>query len=164
VSKDTLLGFTGLDRNRVILPLFGQASFDYVINTDGGARNNPGPGGIGFVIRDFKSGKIIQQFKKYIGRTTNNCAEYIAVLEGLLFARGMGVKRVKIRSDSELLVKQMQGLYRVKDEKLKKYYQEIKRISGDFEIIHYEHVRRTANKEADKLVNEAIDEYFRDKK
>lgn len=134
--------------------------FDLIINTDGGSRNNPGHSGIGAVLKDPSSGKTIHKLKKYIGITTNNCAEYIAVLESIRASRGLNAKKIKILSDSELLVKQMHGEYKIKDEKLKKLHFEIRNISKDFEMVVYEHISRKLNKEADFLVNQAIDEYL----
>jgi ribonuclease HI len=140
------------------LPLFKTLPFDFVVNTDGGARNNPGPAGIGAVFKNPSTGKIAYKIKKFIGNTTNNCAEYVAVLESLKLAKQLKAKRIKIRSDSELLVRQMQGRYQVKDEKLKMLHTRVKNISKEFELISYEHVRREENKEADSLVNQAINE------
>ena len=140
--------------------LFKNPTFDLEIYTDGGARHNPGPAGIGAVFKDPASGKIIFKLKQFIGTTTNNCAEYKAVIASLVVVKKFKAKKIKILSDSELLVKQMQGLYKVKDEKLKKLHLELKNISRDFEIIFFEHINRENNNEADLLVNEASEEFF----
>ena len=145
------------------LHLFGNPEFDLIIYTDGGARNNPGHAGIGAILQDPATGKTLIKIKKYIGKTTNNCAEYIAVLESLKEAIKLNVKNVNILSDSELLVKQMQGIYKIKDEKLKKLNSEIKTLSEYFETTAYKHIRRKENSEADNLVNQAINEFLKEK-
>ena len=131
-----------------------------IINTDGGARGNPGPAGAGVVIK--KSGKIIAEVKKYLGdNKTNNWAEYEALIIGLTEAKkhGLSGKSLEVRMDSELIVKQMQGLYKVKDVNLKLQNKKVRElIAADFPDTIFVHVRREENAEADKLVNEALDE------
>ena len=131
-----------------------------IINTDGGARGNPGPAGAGVVIK--KSGKIIAEVKKYLGdNKTNNWAEYEALIIGLTEAKkhGLSGRPLEIRMDSELIVKQMQGLYKVKDANLKLQNKKVRElVAADFPDTIFVHVRREENTEADKLVNEALDE------
>lgn len=130
---------------------------EVIIYTDGGSRNNPGDAGIGVVVMD-NEGTIIKEISEYIGIETNNVAEYKGLIRGLEEAINIGSKNVKAYLDSELVVKQIKGEYKVKNENLKTLYNEssklIKKLN-EFEIIH---VRREFNKRADYLVNKAIDE------
>lgn len=127
------------------------------INTDGGARGNPGPAGIGVVLRD-ENEKIIAGFKQYIGEATNNVAEYKALILALEEARKTGVEFLEVRMDSELVVKQMQGKYKIKEPGLQVLAGEVFKLIKYFKSVRFTHVRRELNKEADKLVNQAIDE------
>lgn len=127
-----------------------------IIYTDGGARGNPGPAGIGVVFRD-EANKIIAGHKKYIGKQTNNFAEYQALILALQEAQKIGAKELLINMDSELVVRQMQGRYKIKEPSLKLLAQEVLKLSNYFSNIKYCHVPREQNKEADLLVNEAID-------
>ena len=126
------------------------------INTDGGARGNPGPAGIGVVVRD-ENNKVISGYKQYIGETTNNVAEYKALILGLQETHKMGATDVLVNMDSELVVKQMKGLYKIKEPGLQLLAGEVFKLIKNFHSINFNHVRREFNKEADKLVNEAID-------
>ncbi len=127
------------------------------INTDGGARGNPGPAGIGVVVRD-GAGTLVAEFKQYIGETTNNVAEYQALILALEEARKTGAETVNIRMDSELVVRQMQGKYKIKEPSLQALAGEVFKLTKYFKSVNFTHVRRELNKEADKLVNAAIDE------
>jgi ribonuclease HI len=127
------------------------------INTDGGARGNPGPAGIGVVIKN-DHGLIVGRFKDYIGEATNNVAEYKALIRGLVEANQMEATHLQINMDSELVVKQMQGKYKIKEPTLQILAKEVVALIGSFEAVTFTHVRRELNKEADRLVNEAIDE------
>src|SRR3990167_8843395 len=132
----------------------------YTIHTDGGARGNPGPAGAGVVI---ESEGIKIELKKYLGIKTNNQAEYealILALEHILveFAHNSKIVSVFCFLDSELVVKQLQGQYKIKHERLKPLSERVKSLSHQFQEIHFNHIPRTENQEADKLVNEAIDE------
>jgi|SRR3989344_2674586 len=129
----------------------------FVINTDGGARGNPGPAGVGVVIVD-TSGVIVGQYKKYIGTATNNSAEYQALILGLKEARRMGAESLEVRMDSELIVRQMQGRYKIKEPALKILAGEALGLIQQFKSVNFKHVPREENKAADKLVNQAIDE------
>ena len=129
-----------------------------VIYTDGGARGNPGPAGIGVVIEE--NGVMIAEFGKYIGdKITNNWAEYEALVLALMEAEKLGLtkKTIEIRMDSELIVRQMQGVYKVKDKDLKVQYARVRELLSDFTAVEFVHIPREKNKEADRLVNEAID-------
>lgn len=125
--------------------------------TDGGARGNPGPAGIGFVLEIEGEKKI--SVGKYIGETTNNQAEYQALLAGLTRARKEGVKEIECFLDSELVVKQLKGQYKVKNVDLKPRVAQVKELMQSFDRVSFTHVRREKNALADALVNEAIDNY-----
>jgi len=127
-----------------------------VINTDGGARGNPGPAGAGVVIRD-EQNKTVGQHKKYLGEQTNNVAEYQALILALVESAKLGAESLKINMDSELIVRQMQGRYKIKEPTLKVLAQEVFKLMQKFKNVEFNHVFRESNKEADKLVNEAID-------
>lgn len=126
-----------------------------ILHTDGGARGNPGPAGIGIVLAIEGQKKI--GFGKYVGDTTNNQAEYEALLEGMKMAIGKGVTDLDCFLDSELVVKQLAGIYRVKNVGLRIIYDKICELKNDFDRITFRHVRREKNQEADKMVNLAID-------
>lgn len=124
---------------------------------DGGARGNPGPAGSGAVLYD-EAGKEIAGVKKFLGKTTNNVAEYTAVIIGLEKAKSMGAKTIHVRLDSELVVKQMKGIYKVRQPHLQTLYARIHELCTDFTSIDFQHVRREMNVRADELANEAMDE------
>jgi len=126
-------------------------------NIDGGSRGNPGPASYGVVIRDPR-GEIVARLKKYIGRTTNNVAEYYGLIAALDYAQSNSIKALRIESDSELLVKQMRGQYKVKSEDLKPLFERAKKMSATISSFRIDHVYREQNKEADALANEAMDE------
>ena len=129
----------------------------HTANIDGGSRGNPGPASYGVVIRDAK-GEIIAKLKKYIGRATNNVAEYYGLIAALDYAQAHAIRALNIQSDSELLVKQMRGQYKVKSEDLRPLFERAKKMSATFEAFRIEHVYREQNKDADLLANEAMDE------
>jgi len=129
-----------------------------IIQTDGGARGNPGPAGIGVVILD-ETGKILEEHARYLGKTTNNQAEYQAAILGLQRAVALGADSVEVVADSELLVKQARGEYKVKNPDLARRFLELKnleRLIGG--RVSYRHVLRERNKHADQLSNLAMDE------
>ena len=123
--------------------------------TDGGSRGNPGPSGIGVIVLDAKRKKI-KEASKYIGETTNNVAEYSALVCGLEEARALGADEIVVYMDSELLAKQLNGEYRVKDENIKVLFEKALGILKNFESFEIKHIAREKNKEADKLANKAI--------
>jgi len=126
-------------------------------NIDGGSRGNPGPASYGVVIRDPR-GEIVARLKKYIGRTTNNVAEYYGLIAALDYAQSHSIGALRVESDSELLVKQMRGQYKVKSADLKPLYERAKKMSQAFASFRIDHVYREQNREADLLANEALDE------
>jgi ribonuclease HI len=125
------------------------------VYTDGGARGNPGPAGIGVVITD--DGRTIEEFGAYIGEATNNQAEYAALLAGLDRARKHTEADLVCILDSELVVKQLKGEYKVKSEELKKLAHQVRGLEGHFKSVSYRHTRREGNTRADELVNQALD-------
>jgi ribonuclease HI len=143
--------------------LFGEAEPErkaiaaYQANVDGGSRGNPGPAAYGVVVRDPR-GEIVARLKKYIGNNTNNVAEYFGLIAALDYAQNHGIRALRVESDSELMVKQMRGQYKVKSAELKPLFERAKKMSQTFESFRISHVYREQNKEADALVNQALDE------
>ena len=123
---------------------------------DGGSRGNPGPAGYGARI-ERADGRVVE-IKEAVGIATNNVAEYRGLLAALTWAAQHGVEVLHIRSDSQLLVKQMRGEYRVKNTGLQPLYAEARHLARQIRRITFEHVRRELNKDADRLANEAMDE------
>ena len=129
------------------------------ISCDGGARGNPGPGGIGVVIRRKGNSKIVERIGKFVGlKVTNNQTEYLGVIESLRAAEKYEPRSLEIFLDSELVVRQLNGQYKVKNAGLKMYWQEIQELIERFEEVKFSYVPREKNKEADKLVNQVLDE------
>jgi ribonuclease HI len=133
-----------------------KSSGDWLVMVDGAARGNPGPAGCGAFIRDAE-GIVRKRLYRSLGITTNNVAEYEGLLMGLRAALEMGSKRVHVESDSELMVKQLNGLYRVRDEKLRRLYQEALDLLQRFESYCIRHVRREHNRVADRLANQGVE-------
>jgi ribonuclease HI len=129
----------------------------YQANIDGGSRGNPGPAAYGVVIRD-GSGAIVARLKKYIGQNTNNVAEYFALIAALDYAQTQGARALRVESDSELMVKQMRGQYKVKSADLRPLFERAKKMAQTLESFRIDHVYREQNREADALVNQALDE------
>jgi len=127
-----------------------------IINTDGGARGNPGPGACGAVVKD-QTGNIIRREGKLLGVCTNNEAEYHGLILGLETALELGADSVEINMDSELVVKQLRGEYRVKEPRLGQLYTKAKALEQKFGEVRYFAVRRESNKEADAIVNQVLD-------
>ena len=129
-----------------------------VVFADGGSRGNPGPSGCGAVVKSGSSdGEVLASLSKFVGIATNNVAEYTGLLIGLEKALNMGFSEVEVRMDSELIVKQIKGQYRCKNEGLIPLFNEVKRLQRQFKKFNIEHVRREYNKEADLLANQAMD-------
>ena len=126
------------------------------LSTDGGARGNPGPAAYGYVL-ETDDGTVLAAHGEAIGRATNNVAEYRGLVAGLEKAAELGVDELEVVSDSELLVKQMAGEYRVKNETLKALWEEASDLEQRFRKVRYTAVRRAHNELADRLVNEALD-------
>lgn len=131
-----------------------------LLNTDGGSRGNPGDSGIGFTISvdDGRGLEVICDGGWYIGKATNNQAEYQALIWGLQNARELGVLHLSVQADSELVVKQLLGTYRVKNEGIKPLFSQVKTLLEGFERYDIEHVMREYNSFADDLANQAMDE------
>lgn len=130
---------------------------NYKLFSDGACRGNPGVGGAGAVIIDARE-NVIWEGKEYLGYCTNNIAEYRALILGLKGALSHGCKNLEVYLDSELLAKQINGSYRVKNEKLKALMKEVHSLLTSFEYVEIKHVLRSHNSHADKLANMAIDE------
>lgn len=128
-----------------------------ILYTDGAARGNPGPASAGAFICT-PEGATVAEISEYLGETTNNVAEYEALLAGLRRLIELGAEEVEIRADSELMVRQMEGRYRVKHPNLKPLYQEALALLKKIPRYSIKHVRREQNKEADRLANRALDE------
>ena len=127
-----------------------------IANIDGGSRGNPGPAGYG--VRIEQSDGTILELKEFLGSCTNNIAEYSGLIAALRWAAEHAVSELRVRSDSELLVKQMRGEYRVKNPGLLPLYEDARALIRKIGGVTFEHVRREFNKDADRLANEAMDE------
>ena len=127
-----------------------------IVNVDGGARGNPGPAAIGVVVRG-PDGQILRTVSERIGDATNNVAEYRALIAGIESARDLGADSLELFGDSELVVKQVRGEYKVKNAGIKPLHAEVITALGGFEAWSIDHVRREQNAEADTLVNDALD-------
>jgi ribonuclease HI len=127
-----------------------------ILRTDGGARGNPGPAGAGFVL-ETPEGERLTGGGRYLGEVTNNVAEYEALLWGLEVAIGLGVRELTVFADSELLVRQINGVYRVKHPNMKPLYARAVRLMADLDKVDVRHVRRAENALADAYANEAMD-------
>jgi ribonuclease HI len=128
---------------------------ELTIFTDGGSRGNPGPAAYAYVIQ--RAGESDIEEKAFLGRTTNNIAEYTGLVKALEHARHLGATRITVYSDSELMVKQMNGEYRVKNEGLLPLYQQAAQLRKAFAYVAIRHIRRERNTQADRLCNEAMD-------
>jgi ribonuclease HI len=126
------------------------------VNVDGGARGNPGPAAIGVVVRN-DDGAVVEQVGETIGETTNNVAEYRALLRGLELASAHGATEVELIGDSELVVRQIEGRYKVKNAGMKELHAQAKAALADFDSWSIRHVKRAQNADADELVNGALD-------
>jgi ribonuclease HI len=127
-----------------------------VAHIDGGARGNPGPAGYGVHVEDARGSRIAELYG-YLGVATNNTAEYAGLLAALEYARDTQVSSLRVLSDSELLVRQLEGRYRVKDPKMQVLHAAARRLIAGLEEFRVEHVRREENREADRLANLAMD-------
>src|SRR3989338_3609574 len=125
------------------------------INTDGGSRGNPGPAATGVVIKN-EAGHILAAYGEYLGVQTNNFAEYSALLSALRRANELGATEVDCVLDSELIVKQMRGLYKVKEATLQKLFVQVYNLATQFKRVTYRHTLRVGNKEADAEVNKIL--------
>ena len=128
----------------------------FVIYTDGASRGNPGPASLGVVILDEK-GNIVKEISETLGDQTNNFAEYTAVIRGLEEAISLGAKKLTVRSDSQLLVRQLCGQYKVKSSVIMPLFRKCKELIAKIEEFNCEHIPREENEEADRLANLALD-------
>ena len=126
-----------------------------IIYADGGARGNPGPAGAGVIIRN-DDGFVVGRISEYIGKKTNNQAEYQSVIMGLQEAANYGAHEVHVHMDSELVVKQMNGDYKVKNDNIKPLYRIARELADGFKEVRFIYIPREKNIDADKLVNQAI--------
>lgn len=129
----------------------------YTAHCDGGSRGNPGPAGFGAVVMD-PAGKVVARLSRYLGVQTNNFAEYSGLLAVLEWAAENRARRLRVVSDSELMVKQMKGIYKVKHPGLIPLWQQAKRLAARLDAFEMRHTLREGNKEADRLANEAMDQ------
>lgn len=132
-----------------------------IVYTDGASRDNPGEAGIGVAIFD-EQGKVLKEISRYIGKATNNVAEYKAVLAGLKASLDLGIDYLCLKSDSQLLIRQLTGMYSVKNEGLVPLYSEAMKLLQGFKEYDLEHIPRKENKLADKLANEGIENGIRE--
>jgi ribonuclease HI len=130
-----------------------------IVACDGAARGNPGPAGIGVQVTT-DDGEVVGEIARGIGEATNNVAEYTAVIEGLTLARELGARSVTLRSDSQLLIKQLSALYRVKAQHLRPLFERARSLAASFERVAFEHVPRERNAEADRLANDGVDAWL----
>ncbi|MGZ8629837.1 MAG: ribonuclease HI family protein [Actinomycetota bacterium] len=130
-----------------------------IVACDGASRGNPGPAGAGAQIID-GDGLVLAEVAEGLGEATNNVAEYTAVIRGLERARDLGATDVLLRSDSQLLVNQLTGRYRVKSPHLQPLHRRVRELAAGFDAIEFEHVRRERNTEADRLANEGVDTWL----
>ena len=131
-----------------------------IVSCDGASRGNPGPAGIGVLITN-EGGSVLAEIAEGLGETTNNVAEYTAAREGLRRAGELGARRVHLRSDSQLLIEQLSGRYKVKSAHLRPLYMEVVQELARFERVKLEHIPRERNREADRLANEGVDDWLR---
>jgi ribonuclease HI len=129
---------------------------------DGAARGNPGPSGYGVQITD-ADGEVVAEIAGSLGETTNNVAEYTAAIEGLRRAADLGATEVLLRSDSQLLINQITGRYKVRTEHLRPLHAQVLEQARRFLRVRFEHVRREGNTEADRLANEGVDAWLADR-
>ena len=128
----------------------------FTAHCDGGSRGNPGPSGFGAVVES-PEGQVVARLSEFLGIQTNNYAEYSGLLAVLKWALENGAKRLRVVSDSELMVKQMQGKYKVASPVLRPLYEEARKLSRELEAFEMRHTLRGGNKDADRLANEAMD-------
>lgn len=129
----------------------------FTAHCDGGSRGNPGPSGYGAVIED-SHGQVVARLSEFLGHQTNNYAEYKGLLAVLAWALANGARRLRVYSDSELMVRQMKGIYKVKNPGLRLLWEEARRLSRQLDAFEIRHTLRGGNKEADKLANAAMDQ------
>ncbi len=127
-----------------------------IIYTDGAARGNPGPAAIGVILKD-TAGKAVAEISRCLGSTTNNQAEYQAIIAGLEKAVSLGAKNVIVKSDSELVVNQINGQFKIKNTALRPLYQQVVQLTGKLVSFSISYIPREQNRQADDLANKALD-------
>ena len=154
-------------KNSVKTPLLQkppQKTLEYTLYFDGASRSNPGPASYGGVIYAKESGSNVKQevgvYYKYIGKETNNEAEYMGALKGIRKAISLNIRDLKVFGDSNLIIQQIKGAWKVKSANLKPIYNEIKGLLHHFDTIEFSHVYRKNNKRADELANIALDKHL----
>jgi len=130
-----------------------------ILYCDGAARGNPGPAGLGVYITE-DDGTLVHEIAKGIGEATNNVAEYSALVAGLDWCAANGANEVQVRADSDLIVKQMNGLYKVKAKNLMRLHRRARELASSIGQVTFQHVRREFNTEADRLANIGVDEWL----
>lgn len=130
-----------------------------IVWSDGAARGNPGPAGIGAVVAT-EAGRVLAEVSRGIGIATNNVAEYRAAIAGVAGAAALGGRRLLLRADSRLLIEQLAGRWRIRNPALIRLHIELRRLLERFDDVAYEHVRREFNREADRLANKGVDEWL----
>ena len=129
------------------------------INCDGASRGNPGRAAIGIQIKGEDKKTVLKQYSEYVGKATNNVSEYLAVLKSLDLAKRFTNQNVFVYSDSELLVRQLNGEYQVKNKDLKELFNQVQKLKNSFQKVVFTHVRREYNVMADQLANDALDKH-----
>lgn len=127
------------------------------VDADGGARGNPGPAGYGAVVRDTATGAVLAERKGGLGTTTNNVAEYQGLIAGLTAARELGASEVAVRMDSQLVIEQMTGRWKIRHPRLQTLATQAKALAAGFDRVTFEWIPRDRNTHADRLANEAMD-------
>ncbi len=127
----------------------------FILHTDGGSRGNPGPAATGYLL--YEDGKLVDSSGDYLGTATNNFAEYTALISGLKMALKHDIQELTCKLDSELVVNQLNGKYKVKHEAIKPLHAQVKELAVKFPKITFTHVLRSENREADRIVNEVLD-------
>lgn len=130
-----------------------------LVYTDGAARGNPGPAGAGAIVTS-PEGEVLAEVAEGLGETTNNVAEYTAAIRGLEAAAAVGAREVVLRTDSQLLVHQLSGRYRVRATHLQPLHQRVRALAAGFDRVRFEHVPRERNVEADRLANAGVDAWL----
>ena len=138
-----------------------QDSLRLTVHIDGGSRGNPGPAAAAYVIRDADDDTVVREAGLYLGKATNNVAEYRALLAALEFAAQLKASQLQIFSDSELLVRQINGQYRVKNAALKEIFDRARDLMNGFALVSVDHIPRKENHHADRLVNQPVRAPFR---
>lgn len=153
-NKKAFPSYTALSKSSESVTEYKRNISKVVVYSDGASKGNPGDAGAGFVVID-ADGRELKKGSRYLGKSTNNIAEYLGAIMGLECAHELGARDVLLRADSELMVKQLNGIYRVKNQGLKPLYEQLMDIKGRFHSFRVEHVPRAQNAKADRLASGA---------